>query len=202
MDRASLPAVSVVVVNYRGAEDTITCVRGLAEVDYPAGLLQVIVVDNEAHDTARLKAELAGLPGVKVVSDDRNLGFAGGCNLGVEYATGDVLAFLNNDARADRNWIKAAIRVFHAEPSVGAVASKVLDWDGKKIDFVDGGLTWFGMGYKRHVGETDDGSHDARATCCSAPGRRCSCGPRSTASSAGSTSGSSCSTRTSTSAGG
>lgn len=51
--------------------------------------------------------------------------------------------------------------MFHAEPSVGAVASKVLDWDGKKIDFVDGGLTWFGMGYKRHVGETDDGSHDA-----------------------------------------
>ncbi|WP_086660865.1 glycosyltransferase [Lentzea kentuckyensis] len=161
MDRASLPVVSVVVVNYRGAEDTVTCVRGLAEVDYPTELLQVIVVDNEAHDTARLKSELSGLPGVKIVSDDRNLGFAGGCNLGVEFATGDVLAFLNNDARPDRNWIRAAIRVFHAEPSVGAVASKVLDWDGKKIDFVDGGLTWFGMGYKRHVGKVDDGSHDA-----------------------------------------
>ncbi|MEU3647825.1 glycosyltransferase [Lentzea sp. NPDC034063] len=157
MDRASLPVVSVVVVNYRGAEDTVTCVRGLAEVDYPAELLQVIVVDNEAHDTARLKAEL---PGVEIITSPTNLGFAGGCNLGVDHATGGVLAFLNNDARADRNWIKAAIRVFHSEPAVGAVASKVLDWDGEKIDFVDGGLTWFGMGYKRHADQDDDGSHD------------------------------------------
>jgi GT2 family glycosyltransferase/glycosyltransferase involved in cell wall biosynthesis len=157
VDRASLPVVSVVVVNYRGVQDTITCVRGLAEVDYPAELLQVIVVDNEAHDTARLTAEL---PGVKIVTSERNLGFAGGCNLGVEHATGSVLAFLNNDARADRAWIKTAIRVFHSEPSVGAVASKVLDWDGQKIDFVDGGLTWFGMGYKRHAGQDDDGAHD------------------------------------------
>ncbi|GGU65191.1 glycosyltransferase [Lentzea flava] len=158
MDRASLPVVSVVVVNYHGAEDTITCVRGLAEVDYPAELLQVIVVDNEAHDTARLKAEL---PGAKIITSEHNLGFAGGCNLGVEHATGSVLAFLNNDARADRDWIKTAIRVFHAEPAVGAVASKVLDWDGQKIDFVDGGLTWFGMGYKRHAGQDDTGAYDA-----------------------------------------
>jgi GT2 family glycosyltransferase/glycosyltransferase involved in cell wall biosynthesis len=149
--------VSVVVVNYRGADDTITCVRGLAELDYPAELLQVVVVDNEAHDTARLTREL---PGVQVVTSPQNLGFAGGCNLGVEHATGSVLAFLNNDARADKNWVKAAVRVFHSEPAVGAVASKVLDWDGENIDFVDGGLTWFGMGYKRHAGQPDDGSHD------------------------------------------
>ncbi|PWK84159.1 GT2 family glycosyltransferase [Lentzea atacamensis] len=150
--------MSVVVVNYRGAEDTITCVRGLAELDYPAELLQVIVVDNEAHDSARLKTEL---PGAKIVTSDQNLGFAGGCNLGVEHATGSVLAFLNNDARADRNWVRTAIKVFHAEPTVGAVASKVLDWDGQKIDFVDGGLTWFGMGYKRHAGQDDTGAYDA-----------------------------------------
>ncbi|ANZ37860.1 glycosyl transferase [Lentzea guizhouensis] len=157
MDRASLPVVSVVVVNYRGADDTITCVRGLAELDYPAELLQVVVVDNEAHDTARLTREL---PGAQIVTSARNLGFAGGCNLGVEHATGSVLAFLNNDARADRGWVRAAVKVFHSEPAVGAVASKVLDWDGENIDFVDGGLTWFGMGYKRHAGQPDDGSHD------------------------------------------
>ncbi|KOV79893.1 glycosyl transferase [Nocardia sp. NRRL S-836] len=152
-----MPVVSVVIVNYRGADDTITCVRGLAELDYPAELLQVVVVDNEAHDTARLTREL---PSARIVTSQENLGFAGGCNLGVEHATGSVLAFLNNDARADRNWVKAAIKVFHAEPAVGAVASKVLDWDGVNIDFVDGGLTWFGMGYKRHAGQPDDGSHD------------------------------------------
>ncbi|WP_035284496.1 glycosyltransferase [Actinokineospora spheciospongiae] len=154
----ALPVVSVVVVNYRGAEDTTTCVRALrAELDYPADRLQVVVVDNGGHDAERLR----GLDGVDLVVSPENLGFAGGCNLGVEHATGSVLAFLNNDARPDPQWARAAVRVLAEQPDVAAVASKVVDWDGTGIDFVDGGLTWFGMGYKRHAGQPDDGSHDA-----------------------------------------
>nr|WP_156756769.1 glycosyltransferase [Actinokineospora pegani] len=157
-DGAALPVVSVVVVNFRGAADTAACVRSLrADLDYPPDRLQVVVVDNGAHDAA----ELAGLEGVELVVSPENLGFAGGCNLGVEHATGTVLAFLNNDARPHPDWLRAAVRVLAAQPDVAAVASKVLDWDGAAIDFVDGGLTWFGMGYKRHAGLPDDGSHDA-----------------------------------------
>ncbi|OLR90440.1 glycosyltransferase [Actinokineospora bangkokensis] len=153
-----LPVVSVVVVNYRGAEDTITCVRGLRDgVDYPAERLQVIVVDNGAHDAERL----AGVEGVDLVVSPENLGFAGGCNLGVESARGSVLAFLNNDARPDPQWVRAAVRVLAEQPDVAAVASKVLDWEGGTVDFVDAGLTWFGMGYKRHAGQPDTGEHDA-----------------------------------------
>ena len=37
---------------------------------------------------------------------------------------------------------------------------KVLDWDGSAIDFVEAGLTWFGMGYKAHIAEHDDGRFD------------------------------------------
>ncbi|KAA2261004.1 glycosyltransferase [Solihabitans fulvus] len=156
-----LPVVSVVVVNYRGAEDTITCLRALSEeLDYPADRLQLICVDNASGDGSADRIRRA-VPSVEVVESPENLGFAGGCNLGVGHARGDVLAFLNNDARPDRYWVRAAVRVLRAEPTVGAVASKVLDWDGEKIDFVDGGLTWFGMGYKRHADEPDDGSHDA-----------------------------------------
>ncbi len=161
MERASLPDVSVVVVNYRGADDTITCLRALfADLSYPAGKLQVICVDNASGDGSAERIR-AAVPQALVVDAPANLGFAGGCNLGVRHATGSVLAFLNNDARPHPDWVRAAVRVFRAEPTVGAVASKVLDWDGRAIDFVDGGLTWFGMGYKRHAGEPDDGSHDA-----------------------------------------
>jgi GT2 family glycosyltransferase/glycosyltransferase involved in cell wall biosynthesis len=155
-----LPVVSVVVVNYRGAEDTITCLRALAELSYPADKIQVVVVDNASGDGSAERIR-AAVPSATVVESPENLGFAGGCNLGVESATGSVLAFLNNDARPHPDWVRAAVRVLQAEPTVGAVASKVLDWDGTDIDFVDGGLTWFGMGYKRHAGLPDDGSHDA-----------------------------------------
>ncbi|ALG15619.1 glycosyl transferase [Kibdelosporangium phytohabitans] len=155
-----LPIVSVVVVNYRGAEDTITCLRSLADdLAYPADRVQVICVDNASGDGSveRIKANA---PGVKVVESKANIGFAGGCNLGVQHADGSVVAFLNNDARPHADWVGAAVDVLMAEPTVAAVASKVLDWDGKRIDFVEGGLTWFGMGYKTHQGELDDGRFD------------------------------------------
>ncbi len=143
------PVVSVVVVNYRGAADTVTCLRALAEHDYPN--LEVICVDNASGgtDVAEIKA---AAPGVKLVESPVNSGFAGGCNLGAEHATGTVLAFLNNDARPAPGWVGAAVAELRAQPTVAAVASKVLDWGGTGTDFVDAGLTWFGMGYKRHAG--------------------------------------------------
>ena len=159
-DSARRPAVSVIVVNYRGAEDTIACLRALrTELAYPAELLQLVCVDNDSGDGSaeRIRRET----GVDVVEAGANLGFAGGCNLGARHATGTVLAFLNNDARPHPAWVEAAVDVLREQPAVGAVASKVLDWDGELIDFVDAGLTWFGMGYKRHAGQPDDGSHDA-----------------------------------------
>ncbi|WP_037316130.1 glycosyltransferase [Amycolatopsis orientalis] len=143
------PVVSVIVVNYHGAADTITCLRALAEHDYPN--LEVICVDNASggSDVAEIKA---AVPGVKLVESPVNSGFAGGCNLGAAHATGTVLAFLNNDARPAPGWVRAAVTELRAQPTVAAVASKVLDWDGTGTDFVDAGLTWFGMGYKRHAG--------------------------------------------------
>lgn len=158
-DPALLPVVSVIVVNYRGADDTIACLRALREqLDYPADRVQVVCVDNASGDGSadRIRQQ----PGVEVVESPANLGFAGGCNLGVQHAAGSVLAFLNNDARPHPEWATTAVDVLRREPTVAAVASKVLDWDGRHIDFVDGGLTWFGMGYKRHAGEPDDGTHD------------------------------------------
>jgi GT2 family glycosyltransferase/glycosyltransferase involved in cell wall biosynthesis len=140
----------VIVVNYRGAEDTITCLRALTrDLDYPR--LEVLCVDNASggDDAARIKAAVSG---VKVIESAENLGFAGGCNLGAKQAKGSVLAFLNNDARPDAEWARTAVATLSADPTVAAVASKVLDWEGTGVDFVDAGLTWFGMGYKRHAG--------------------------------------------------
>jgi GT2 family glycosyltransferase/glycosyltransferase involved in cell wall biosynthesis len=144
------PLVSVIVVNYRGAQDTITCLRSLAdELDYPR--LETIVVDNTpgSEDAALIRA---AFPDVVLIDSTENLGFAGGCNLGASRASGTVLAFLNNDAKPAPGWVRAAVAELRAQPAVGAVASKVLDWDGTGADFVDAGLTWFGMGYKRHAG--------------------------------------------------
>jgi GT2 family glycosyltransferase len=151
--------VSVVLVNYRGAPDTITCLSAFADVDWPVDRLELIVVDNDSGDGSAASIR-AAIPHARVIDAGSNTGFAGGCNLGVQQATGEFVGFINNDARPDRRWIAAAVEAFEADAHVGSVASKVLDWDGKLIDYADGAMTWFGMGYKREVERPDDPAYD------------------------------------------
>jgi len=151
--------VSVVLVNYRGADDTITCLRAFDDVDWPRERLELIVIDNDSGDDS-VERIRGAVPSAIVIDAGANTGFAGGCNLGVARATGEYVGFINNDARPHAQWVSAAVAAFQAEPSVGSVASKVLDWDGKLIDYVDGSLTWFGMGYKREVEKPDSPAFD------------------------------------------
>jgi GT2 family glycosyltransferase/glycosyltransferase involved in cell wall biosynthesis len=154
--------VSVVLVNFRGADDTLAAIAALGEVDWPAERLEIIVVENASGDdsAARLREEA---PHAKLVVSRENLGFAGGCNLGVRNSSGEIVAFLNNDARPDRRWIAEAMAAFEQSARIGAVASRVLDWDGKLVDFIDAALTWYGMGYKPLTGDRpptrEDGPH-------------------------------------------
>jgi len=158
----SAPRVSVVVINFRGTDDTLECIARLSEVDWPADRLEIVVVENGSGDDSeqRLRAALGAQSNVKIIVSAENLGFTGGSNLGAREASGDVVAFLNNDAKPDVNWVKEGIAGFAPSPRVAAVASKVLDWEGKTIDFVESGLSWFGMGYKNHIAELDDGRFD------------------------------------------
>jgi GT2 family glycosyltransferase/glycosyltransferase involved in cell wall biosynthesis len=148
--------VSVVLVNYRGAEDTITCLQSFASLDWPADRLELLVVDNASGDGSAERIR-AAVPGARVIESDVNRGFAGGCNFGAAEASGEYLAFINNDARPAAGWVKAAVEVLDTQADVACVASKVLDWEGERIDFVDGSLTWYGMGYKRECERVDTG---------------------------------------------
>ncbi|HKA93822.1 MAG TPA: glycosyltransferase [Acidimicrobiia bacterium] len=153
---------SVVIVNYRGADDTRAALAALREVRWPRERLEVIVVDNASGDGSveRITKEH---PDVRVIALDHNRGFAAGCNAGAQAATGEYLAFLNNDARPDTGWLASATAVLDRDGSVACVASKVLDWDGELVDFVDAGLGFYGHGFKLHAGEPDSPAYDREA---------------------------------------
>jgi len=148
---AAQPLASVILVNYRSAADTLACVQAVYELDWPVDALEVVVVDNASSDgsSERIRAEA---PGVLLIEAGTNLGFAGGCNLGARSAHGAYLAFINNDARPDPAFLRAAVPVLQADPSVGCVAARVLDWEGRTVDFVGGSLAWYGYGFKDDVG--------------------------------------------------
>ncbi|WP_223694589.1 glycosyltransferase [Leifsonia poae] len=151
--------VSVVLVNFRGADDTIECIRELNELNWPRELLEIVVVENGSGDDSREKLKALGDQITLVVSEE-NRGFTGGCNLGVSKSTGEFVAFLNNDAKPHADWIATAVDTFASGTNIGAVASKVLDWEGERVDYLDAAITWYGMGYKPHAGEMDRGSWD------------------------------------------
>ena len=145
-----LPNVSVVLVNFRGIDDTLNAIKSIQETNYPKDQLEIVVVDNASGDNSVEKLKILGNK-IVLVEANENLGFAGGVNLGVKKSAGEVIGLLNNDAKCDVNWINTAVDTFLNDKDVASVASKVLTWDGSAIDFVDGSLTWYGMGYKREA---------------------------------------------------
>ncbi|MGA1678803.1 MAG: glycosyltransferase family 2 protein, partial [Candidatus Nanopelagicales bacterium] len=76
------PKVSVVLVNYRGAEDTLNAIESLLDCDWDASKLEIIVVDNASGDDSLEKLG-AVKNKIKLIVSENNLGFAGGVNLGV-----------------------------------------------------------------------------------------------------------------------
>ena len=160
MSKPSSGVVSVVIVNFRGADDTITCIEHLEQVEWARELLEIVVVENGSGDDSYERLRRLG-DRITLIKSKKNLGFTGGSNLGARHAKGEFVAFLNNDSRPHPRWIAEGVQPFHTSLQIAAVASKVLDWDGKHIDFVGGEVTWFGMGFKSHVTEQDTGEYDA-----------------------------------------
>jgi GT2 family glycosyltransferase len=121
-----VPRVRVVVVDHDGRDLTVECLEHLVATDHPEGALEIVLVDNASRDpvTARVRRDL---PRVRVIESDRNLGFAGGCNLGIGDLDGiDHVALVNNDATVPPGWLKPLIETLAMEPGVGAACPKIL----------------------------------------------------------------------------
>ncbi len=117
------PLVSVIVVNWNGAAYVSECLASLARQTYSE--LELIVVDNGSTDDSLAVLRGAANNRLTVIEAGRNLGFAGGNNLGIRAARGAYVALLNNDAVAEPGWIEALARTAGADPRVGMCASKI-----------------------------------------------------------------------------
>jgi hypothetical protein len=117
----SPPSVSVVVVTWQGADFLAACLDSLAAQTVQH---ELIVVDNASTDgTADV---LAGYSAARVLRMGRNLGFAGGAEVGLRAACGEFVAFLNDDAVAEPDWLAALLRAIRADERVAAVTSLML----------------------------------------------------------------------------
>jgi GT2 family glycosyltransferase len=118
---------SVIVLAWRLADELLDCLDSLArgKRDDP---FEVVVVLNGAAESVR--DAVASVEGATIVEAPVNLGFAGGCNLGASRARGEFLAFLNDDAVPEPEWLDSLIGSVRARPGAGAITSRVLNPDG------------------------------------------------------------------------
>ncbi len=112
---------SVVLVTYNSALDLTDCLRTLYDFRNTGEPFELVVVDNASTDRTReLLAMLrAKVPGVTVILNDENRGFARAVNQGIRASSGRWVVLLNPDTRLTRGWL-ARLRA-HAGPGVGAI---------------------------------------------------------------------------------
>ena len=84
--------VSVIIPHWNGIEVLSDCLESLQKSTYPN--LEIIVVDNASTDGSPDWVSLH-YPEIKLIENNTNLGYAGGCNKGAKASTGDYLVFLN-----------------------------------------------------------------------------------------------------------
>ncbi len=163
----SAPLVVIVLLNWNGVRDTVACVRSVQALAYPNARL--IVIDNGSTDDSipTLRA-LAARAGFQLIETGENLGFPGGCNVGIRRALADgadYVFLLNNDTVIAPDALDLLVRAAESADRIGIVSPKILY-------FAPSDLVWYGGAefdprfiVGRQVGYQlrDDGRYDLEA---------------------------------------
>jgi GT2 family glycosyltransferase len=151
------PMVSIIILTLLGPKYLPDCLASLRALTYPASRREVIVVDNASAEDPRAVIEQY-YPGARVIRNERNVGFAVGNNVGARAARGEFLIFLNDDTRVHPEWVSELVATAQRR-GAAAVGSRILSWDGARIDFADGAINFEGRGFQLDFGHPEAGRH-------------------------------------------
>lgn len=125
MNNAAPPKVSVVITS-RNNEQTIgDCLKSIVELNYPKDYLEIIVIDACSTDKT---AEIAGKYPVKVIS--RPLNAPAAYNYALKIASHDNLAFVDADAKVEKEWLKKLVPHLD-EPKTAGVSGNIETWNAE-----------------------------------------------------------------------
>ena len=150
--------LSIITINYNGLEDTCALIETIPFNEN----MEVIVVDNASNNQEADTIAQRYLQ-VKVIKSDRNIGFAGGNNLGIQAAQGKYMFLINNDTVFKDFNIQALIDRMESSPNIGIVCPKIrFDWGNNPIQYA-GYSRLSRVSVRNHAigfNDEDNGQHD------------------------------------------
>jgi GT2 family glycosyltransferase len=156
--RARESSVSLIVLNWNGRQHLAYCLPSLLATDYPR--YELIVVDNASTDDSP-EFVRENFPNVRVIVNERNLGFSAGMNVGLRAAEGSILVLLNNDLEVHPGWLRALVDALAANERVGIAGCKVYYPDGRTLQHA-GGIIHYPQALPDHWGyqKKDQGQYN------------------------------------------
>lgn len=151
--------VAVVILNFKTAQETLTCLKSVQNSNYPE--IAIYIVDNNSNDG--LATQLQNQPGIFYIQSQENLGYTGGNNLGIKQAVKDgatAVLVLNPDTIVAPTCISEMASQLE-DPVVGIVGPKILFQDRQTIWYAGGILDLKNViGQHRGVNEKDNGQYE------------------------------------------
>lgn len=122
MEEKEHALVSIVTINYDHSDVTAACLDSLQHISYPN--VEIIVVDNASpnEDSSWLQEKY---PYIKYIRSEKNLGFAGGNNLGIKQSKGGLILLLNNDTEVEPGFLEPLVEKIENNPDAGAASPKI-----------------------------------------------------------------------------
>lgn len=163
------PTISVVIVNWNSRDDVLEGIRSLRrQTDSD---LDVTVVDNGSSDGSEL-AILAEFPEVRVIQAGSNLGFAEGCNRGIEASRGEWVFLLNNDAVAEPTCIAQLRRCASQSPSDVGMIQPLIVFSAAPTHINSSGVVVHrsGQAIDRHMAQPVEAAEGSGAPFCATAG--------------------------------
>ena len=161
MSTKSTSKVSVVIPNWNGIDDLPGCINSLLAQSQPH---RIIVVENGSSDGS-LEFLQREYPQVELIVHRKNKGFAGGVNAGIRKSLADdddFVALFNNDAVADKDWLKQLVNDLAVNEDAGIATCKIVDSLGEHMDSTGECYTSWGLSYPRGRGEPVSDKYDDR----------------------------------------
>ena len=160
--------IGVILLTMEDSDDTIECLASLARVKR-AGV-EIILIGNGSSDEC-IKRIRHRFPDINIIRSAENLGFSGGCNLGIRAAVEELdctyILLLNNDTVVEPNMLDEMLSTFNSAPDIAAVGAKIFFYDEPDIiDHVGGVMDPVtGTGTHEGIFEKDAGQYEAIREC-------------------------------------